>query len=140
MFAIHLNDSRGSKVNPATTRHAVIILLQLGKENEAELAQPLIGCLLTNFGALVVQPPENGGDDLAKVRLHSDTEGVDDGPKAVEYDLVLRGLLLKRVDDAVHQSYLQTLVDIRSAELNGSTIDSGTRIRERRGTYGKDWR
>jgi hypothetical protein len=32
-----------------------------------------IGGLLTNFGTLVVETPEDGGDDLGKIRFDPDT-------------------------------------------------------------------
>lgn len=35
-------------------------------------ARSKVGGLLTNFGALVVETPEDRGDDLGEVRLNTD--------------------------------------------------------------------
>ena len=69
------------------TKRIGVLFTELLEEDETELAEKLvfttlldddsetggkICSLLADFGTLVVQTPENGGDDLRKVRLHAD--------------------------------------------------------------------
>lgn len=70
-----------------TAQRIRVLLTQLLEEHQAELAKQLvfaalldddgepcgqIGRLLTNLGALVVETPQNSGDDLRQVRLDTD--------------------------------------------------------------------
>ena len=104
-----------------------VLLSKLLKEHDAELREQAVllalldddrklarqvRSLLPNLGALVVETPEDGRDDLGEVGLDADAERVDDGSEAFEHDLVLDRLLLEGIDDAVDELDLQTLVDI----------------------------
>ena len=71
-----------------TAQRIRVLLTQLLEKHQAELAKQLvfaalfddnrqprgqIGCLLTNLGALVVETPQDSGDDLRQVRLDANT-------------------------------------------------------------------
>ena len=58
-------------------------------------------------GALVVQMPEDRGDNLSEVWL---AESVDDSAETVKHDLVFRSPLLEGIDHATHKVNLETFV------------------------------
>ena len=126
------------------TKRIGVLFTELLEEDKTELAQELVftallddnrkssrqvSCLLTDFRTLVVEPPENGRDNLGEVWLDADactrplvvclrdmkgklTKCVNNSTKPVQHDLIFRRLLLECVDDAVHKADLQTLVDV----------------------------
>jgi len=88
---IHLRHTHnvrdGTLCSDDTTKCVGILFTKLFEQHQSELVEKLvltallddngkarseIGSLLTNFGALVVETPEDRGDDLGKVRLDAD--------------------------------------------------------------------
>mmetsp|Transcript_48257 Transcript_48257/g.149019 ORF Transcript_48257/g.149019 Transcript_48257/m.149019 type:complete len:950 (-) Transcript_48257:252-3101(-) len=83
-----------------------------------------VGRLLPNPRGGRVQPPPDDTRDLRQVGLHSATQGVHHGAKAVKHDRgVVGGLLLERVDDAVDDLLLKARVDVRHAEVGDDLVD-----------------
>jgi hypothetical protein len=82
----HVRD--GTLCGDDTTKCVGILFTKLLEQHQSKLVEELIftallddnskarseiGGLLTNFGALVVETPEDRGDDLGKVRLDADS-------------------------------------------------------------------
>ena len=82
----HVRD--GTFCSDNTSKRVGIFFTKLFEQHQSELVKKLIftalfddnskarseiGGLLTDFGALVVEAPEDGGDDLGKVRFDADS-------------------------------------------------------------------
>jgi len=65
-----------------------------------------IGRLLTDFGRLVIQTPQNGAANLWQIRLDAFAEGVDDRPEPVQHHYFLHTTIRK-----------QTIIDVLNALL-----------------------
>ena len=48
-----------------------------------------VSCLLTHFGVLVVQSPQDGTADLRQVRFGAQAKSIDDSTKPVQHDNIL---------------------------------------------------
>ena len=49
-----------------------------------------VGRLLTNFGCLVVESPEDGATDLGEVRLHTHTQRIHHNTKPIQHYHILK--------------------------------------------------
>jgi hypothetical protein len=60
---------------------------------------------------------------LYEIWLDTNAESIDNRTETIEHDLIFRGLLLERIDNAVDETDLEPLVDIQSTEHSDNFCD-----------------
>ena len=99
-------------------------LLLLGGLHHHGYLRDEIGRLLPHFGRLIVKTPQDGAAYLWQVGFHSLAQRVYHCTEAVQHDRVVRGLLLKRVQYAVDELLLETVVHVRRRQVGHYFLDS----------------
>src|SRR3546814_7662629 len=84
-----------------------------------------IGCLHTNLGTLVVEPPFDCSGNLRQIWLAPLTESIHHCAKSRKHDLcVIGSLLLERIQDAINQLFLSSLVNISGTDRKSTRLNS----------------